>query len=81
MAADREVAADEVEQEGRQLRQEVVQELHRELQLIESKADVEDLPRRPTISARSKFDVSWTRITAMPSTHSAIRPASWRAVS
>ena len=41
-AGDREVAADEIEQEGRHLGEQIVQELHGELQLVEPEADTED---------------------------------------
>src|SRR3546814_5152287 len=45
-AGDREQAAAGVEHEGRQLGQQVVDELHEELALIDLEADVEDAPQR-----------------------------------
>ena len=75
-AAQREIAADRVEEERRHLRQQVVQELDHELPLVDAEADVEELEQAAGRSRPAPMlSALWTWTASMPSTTSPTRPA------
>ena len=72
------IAADGVEQERRHLRQKIVQELHRELALVDVEPEVEEL-EEPVADLGPLPGIGVVDVTAsMPSTTSPTRPASRR---